>query len=395
MRAMVIHRILSLAEVEAPLEQRELPTPDPGPGEIRIKVSACGVCHTELDEIEGRTAPPRLPVVPGHEVVGKVDQVGTGATRFAAGDRVGVGWIHSSSGSDDENLSPRFRATGRDLDGGYAQDMTVPEGYAHPIPAVFSDAEAAPLLCAGAVGYRSLRLTGIQDGASLGLTGFGGSAHLVLQLARHLYPRSQVFVFARSRGTRLRVGARRHLGRRHGGALAHATAGRHRHDAGLEAHRRSARQPASRRAPGNQRHPQGGRRQGLSPAARLPGSPLARERDRIRSQRDATRHRRIPAHRRPDPAAAAGRDLPAGRGQPRPPGTRARARPWRQGLACRLKTGFSAPRSAKPRGWFTTYSGQWSVVSGQWSVARFGFRYNRLLANEAKNLEYTHPKTSP
>ena len=161
-------------------------------------MSACGVCHTELDEIEGRTAPPRLPVVPGHEVVGRVDKLGAGATRFAVGDRIGIGWIHSSSGSADENLSPLFRATGRDVDGGYAEFMTAPETYAYPVPAVFSDAEAAPLLCAGGVGYRSLKLAAIRDGEVLGLTGFGGSGHLVLQMAKHLYPDSPVCVFARS-----------------------------------------------------------------------------------------------------------------------------------------------------------------------------------------------------
>jgi propanol-preferring alcohol dehydrogenase len=191
---MVINRIVSLTDVETPLSAVELSDPCPRHGEVRIKVSACGVCHTELDEIEGRTAPPRLPVVPGHEVVGRVDKLGAGATRFAVGERVGIGWIHSSSGSADENLSPLFRATGRDIDGGYAEFMTVPETYAYPIPAVFSDAEAAPLLCAGGVGYRSLRLAGIEDGQRLGLTGFGGSAHIVLQLARHMYPRSEVFV---------------------------------------------------------------------------------------------------------------------------------------------------------------------------------------------------------
>ena len=197
MKAMVINRVSSLRDNASPLDLVELPVPEPGAGEIRIRVAACGVCHTELDEIEGRTAPPRLPVVPGHEVVGRVDKLGAGAARFRIGDRVGVGWIHSSSGAVDENLSPSFRATGRDADGGYAEYMTVPEGYAYPIPAVFSDVEAAPLLCAGAVGYRSLRLTGIKDGQSLGLTGFGGSAHLVLQLVRHLYPSTKVYVFAR------------------------------------------------------------------------------------------------------------------------------------------------------------------------------------------------------
>jgi propanol-preferring alcohol dehydrogenase len=126
-----------------------------------------------------------------------VDKLGAGAGRFEIGERVGVGWIHSSSGKADENLSPRFQATGRDVNGGYAEYMTVPETYAYPIPAEFTDVEAAPLLCAGGVGYRSLRLAGIKDGQNLGLTGFGGSAHIVLQLARHLYPRTDVYVFAR------------------------------------------------------------------------------------------------------------------------------------------------------------------------------------------------------
>ena len=194
---MILPRIVSLDEVDTPLALTELPEPEPAPGEVRLRVAACGVCHTELDEIEGRTAPPTLPVVPGHEVIGRVDQLGGRVSRFKKGDRVGVGWIHSSSGSSDENLSPGFRATGRDVDGGYAELMTVPEDYAYPIPEAFSDASAAPLLCAGAVGYRALQLTNLEDGELLGLTGFGGSAHLVLQMARHLYPNSRVFVFAR------------------------------------------------------------------------------------------------------------------------------------------------------------------------------------------------------
>jgi propanol-preferring alcohol dehydrogenase len=197
MKAMIINRIVSLLEDEAPLELVELPDPEPAAGEVRIRVSACGVCHTELDEIEGRTAPPHLPVVPGHEVIGRIDRCGSGASRFTPGARVGVGWIHSSSGTPDENLSPAFTATGRDRNGGYAEYLTVPEDYACPVPDVFSDAEAAPLLCAGSVGYRSLKLTNLSNGEALGLTGFGGSAHIVLQLARHLYPDSPVYVFAR------------------------------------------------------------------------------------------------------------------------------------------------------------------------------------------------------
>lgn len=203
MRAMVLPRIVSFDENARPLELRDLPDPTPGAGEIRIRVAACGVCHTELDEIEGRTAPPSLPVVPGHEVVGRVDALGNGCTQFQLGDRVGVGWIYSSTGARDENLSPQFRATGRDANGGYAQYLTVDERYAYAIPGCFADAEAAPLLCAGAIGYRALRLTGLRDGQSLGLMGFGGSAHLVLQLVRHLFPNSQTAVFARDEASRI------------------------------------------------------------------------------------------------------------------------------------------------------------------------------------------------
>jgi propanol-preferring alcohol dehydrogenase len=138
----------------------------------------------------------------GHEIVGSVDRLGKGVTKLKTGQRVGVGWIHSSTGKRDENLSTDFRATGRDANGGYAEFMTVPEGYAYPIPDAFTDSQAAPLLCAGAVGFRALKLTGLNDGELLGLTGFGGSAHLVLQMARHLYPKSEVFVFARDAAAR-------------------------------------------------------------------------------------------------------------------------------------------------------------------------------------------------
>lgn len=202
MRAMILTQIASLAERPDPLEPADLPTPEPGPSEILVEVSACGVCHTELDEIEGRTPPPELPVVPGHEVVGRVAARGPDATLHAVGDRVGIGWIHSSDGSAEENLSEAFVATGRDVNGGYAEFMTVPESYAFRIPERFSDAAAAPLLCAGAIGYRSLRLAAIEDGDRLGLTGFGASGHLVLQLARYLYPDSEIFVFARDPDTR-------------------------------------------------------------------------------------------------------------------------------------------------------------------------------------------------
>jgi len=198
MRAMLLTATVSLDANPAPLVLADIDDPSPGDDEILIRVAACGVCHTELDEIEGRTPPPRLPVVPGHEVVGRVVAAGGKASRFRPGDRVGVGWIHSSDGTEAENISAAFRATGRDVNGGYAELMTVPETYAAAIPDVFTDVEAAPLMCAGAVGYRSLRLTGIENGDVLGLTGFGGSGHLVLQMARHLYPDTRIAVFARS-----------------------------------------------------------------------------------------------------------------------------------------------------------------------------------------------------
>ncbi len=210
MRAMVLLRIVDMKECAAPLELRELPDPQPNENEVRIRVAVCGVCHTELDEIEGRTPPPNLPIVLGHELVGYVDRIGRRVTKLREGDRVGVGWIHSSSGGRDENVSPRFRATGRDVNGGYAEYITVGEQYAYPIPNVFSDVEAAPLLCAGAVGYRALKLTGLKNGEPLGLTGFGGSAHIVLQLVRHQFPDSQVYVFARDAAVRefaLQLGA--------------------------------------------------------------------------------------------------------------------------------------------------------------------------------------------
>lgn len=198
MRAMVLPALASLDENPAPLSLENRPVPKAGAGQVLVEVSVCGVCHTELDEIEGRTPPPSLPVIPGHQIVGRVIDLGPGAKRHAIGDRVGVGWIWSSSGAADENVSESFRATGRDVDGGYAEFVAVPEDYAYPVPAVFSDEEAAPLLCAGGVGYRALRLTGLDNGQVLGLTGFGGSGHLVLQLARYLYPDSPLFVFARS-----------------------------------------------------------------------------------------------------------------------------------------------------------------------------------------------------
>lgn len=204
MKATVLNKLCRVREGGAPLELVNLPDPIPREKEILIKVSACGVCHTELDEIEGRTPPPRLPIVPGHQVVGKVEAAGSEAHKFTIGDRVGVGWIYSACGkckfcrAGEENLCEDFKATGRDVRGGYAEYMIALEDFVYRIPDVFSDAEAAPLLCAGAIGYRSLRLTGINNGQNLGLTGFGASGHLVLKMVRHKYPDSHVFVFARS-----------------------------------------------------------------------------------------------------------------------------------------------------------------------------------------------------
>ena len=204
MKAMVLNKLGDLHDNKAPLELTELPMPRPGNRELLIKVAACGVCHTELDEIEGRTPPPELPLVLGHQVVGAVHEIGPQVTRFRIGERVGVAWIYASCGgcnfcnSGRENLCRHFRATGRDADGGYAEYMVVPEQSAYRIPDIFTDSQAAPLLCAGAIGYRSLQLTGLENGMHLGLTGFGASGHLVLKMARYRFPDSEVHVFARN-----------------------------------------------------------------------------------------------------------------------------------------------------------------------------------------------------
>ncbi|UCH88074.1 MAG: zinc-dependent alcohol dehydrogenase family protein [Thermoplasmata archaeon] len=204
MKAMILPGITTLEDNSEPLELKDLPVPEPREEEVLLKVSTCGVCHTELDEIEGRTPPSKFPMVLGHEVIGKVEKTGANASQFKIGDRVGVGWIFSSCGncyfckSGNENLCENFAATGRDANGGYAEYMTVPQASAHAIPEVFSNTEAAPLLCAGGVGYRSLLLTNIQDGQNLGLTGFGASGHLVLQLAKHKFPNTKIYVFARN-----------------------------------------------------------------------------------------------------------------------------------------------------------------------------------------------------
>lgn len=201
---MVLEELGPLEIGSTPLTMRELPDPRPGPKELLVRVAVCGVCHTELDEIEGRTPPADLPVILGHQVAGRVVALGEGAERFTPGERVGIAWIFSACGechyclSDRENLCPQFRATGRDAPGGYAEYVCVPEAFAHPLPESLSDQDVAPLLCAGAIGYRALSLCALEDGQPLGLTGFGASAHLVLQMVRHRFPASPVCVFARS-----------------------------------------------------------------------------------------------------------------------------------------------------------------------------------------------------
>jgi len=200
MKAMVLHETAPIEQ--KPLKLQDVPTPRPGAHQIRVKVAACGVCHTELDEIEGRVRP-ELPIILGHEIVGTVEKLGYGVTRFGLGDGVGIAWINSACGRCDfcrqgnENLCPDFQGTGCDVNGGYAEYAVVSEDFAYAIPDRFSDSEAAPLLCAGAIGYRALRLTGLQDGKTLGLFGFGASAHIVIQIAKYKYPNCRVSVFTR------------------------------------------------------------------------------------------------------------------------------------------------------------------------------------------------------
>lgn len=204
MKAWIIDKITDLNTETEPLKRVELPKPIPKRGEVLVKINACGVCHTELDEIEGRTPPLAFPMVPGHQAVGTIEQSTEDDSKFQAGERVGVAWIYSACGicefcqTDRENLCKEFRATGRDYNGGYAEYMVVPEKFVYKIPDFFSDFEAAPLFCAGAIGFRSLKLCHPKNGQRIGLTGFGASAHLVLKLIQHQYPGSEVFVFARN-----------------------------------------------------------------------------------------------------------------------------------------------------------------------------------------------------
>jgi propanol-preferring alcohol dehydrogenase len=204
MRAMVLHKSAQISG--SPLQLEEVARPQPGPGQIRVRISCCGICHTDLHIIEGELPLPKVPLVPGHQIVGLVDELGSGAHQLKAGDRVGIPWLYSTDNSCEycrrglENLCEHACFTGYHVDGGYAEYCIVAEDYAYLIPASFTDENAAPLLCAGVIGYRSYRLTGIRPGERLGLFGFGASAHLVLQLARH--QGHEVFVFTRAQSHR-------------------------------------------------------------------------------------------------------------------------------------------------------------------------------------------------
>jgi propanol-preferring alcohol dehydrogenase len=212
MRAMVLER--PRPAEEGPLQARDIPEPTPGQGEIRVRVRVCGVCHTDLHIVQGELPMHKLPVVPGHQVVGVVDGVGAGAKGFREGDRAGVIWLHSADcrceycGRGLENLCVNAKFTGYDVDGGYAEAVIVPATFAYKIPKKFSDENAAPLLCAGVIGYRSLKLSGASKSDRLGLYGFGASAHIVLQIARHMG--CEVYVFTRAAAHKelaLRLGA--------------------------------------------------------------------------------------------------------------------------------------------------------------------------------------------
>jgi alcohol dehydrogenase, propanol-preferring len=204
MRAFVLEQARPVDE--DPLREADLPIPTPEPGEVRIRVRACGLCHTDLHTVEGDLPPHKRPVVPGHQIVGVIDALGAGVTTHKEGDRVGVPWLHSTDGKCEfcrgglENLCRNARFTGYDVDGGYAEYAVTPAEFCYRIPALFSDENAAPLLCAGIIGYRSYRLTAVRPGENLGLYGFGASAHLVIQLARQ--QKCNVFVFTRNEAHR-------------------------------------------------------------------------------------------------------------------------------------------------------------------------------------------------
>lgn len=196
-----------LLQQQAPAEQRplglaEVAQPAPGPGEVRVDVGVCGVCHTDLHIVEGDIHPPRLPIIPGHQIVGRIEALGANVKTLREGDRVGVPWLYSTDGTcaycrrGQENLCEAARFTGFHVNGGYAERVIVPVESVYEIPKAFSDLNAAPLFCAGVIGYRSYRLSGVRRGETIALLGFGGSAHIVLQLARH--EGCEVYVITRS-----------------------------------------------------------------------------------------------------------------------------------------------------------------------------------------------------
>jgi propanol-preferring alcohol dehydrogenase len=202
------------AAEHSPLQLRQVPKPEPAARQIRIFVHCCGICHTDLHTVEGELKLPKLPIIPGHQVVGVVESRGASATRFKEGDRVGVPWLYRTDGicmyclTEHENLCNHGEFTGLHADGGYAEYMVVDEGFAYGVPEAFDDLHAAPLLCAGVIGYRSFRLSGAKRSDRMGLYGFGASAHIVLQFARHMG--CEVYVFTRSEAHRamaLRWGA--------------------------------------------------------------------------------------------------------------------------------------------------------------------------------------------
>jgi len=204
MKAWVIETITHISEDTNPLKLVEIDDPEPEKDEIVIKVHACGVCHTEIDEIEGRAQPSFFPIIPGHQIVGEVVKVGEEVTKFKIGDKVGAGWIYFSCEKCEyckrglENLCSQFKATGKDLHGGYAEYFKIKENFAFPLPKTFSYEECAPFFCAGAIGYRSIKLANPRDEQNIGLVGFGASGHLVLKTIKALFPFSKVFVFARN-----------------------------------------------------------------------------------------------------------------------------------------------------------------------------------------------------
>jgi propanol-preferring alcohol dehydrogenase len=200
-----------LLDRQAPVHSRPLgfgerPAPRPGPGEILVRIHACAICRTDLHVIEGDLPPARLPLVPGHQAVGRVAELGADCRRFRPGDRVGIAWLRGTCGTctvcraGSENLCPASRYTGYHADGGYAEQALVPEAFAYAIPGAFTDLEAAPLLCAGIIGYRALDRSRLPPGGRLGLYGFGSSAHVVLQIARHRG--ATVYVATRGPGRR-------------------------------------------------------------------------------------------------------------------------------------------------------------------------------------------------